>query len=246
MSGNDPRIQTQSSMWSVSTSPAWFGLVPLGLSHTMSRHDWGVLTGKGPFPIGFCTRSLFQRRREFNNMDVSRSVLVCRMCLGECSCALLIYCLPTSFCLLRLQDSLCFVSTNESVLWQAWEEAEARHLTLETWRVRQYLALAPQQVAELALSPGAWSFILGYVVGSSSPFPKHLLLVMREYLNRTDLPGTFWAEVSPTQEWARGESKQRRCETDLSCRDRKGEELGNSWRTSAKACWAKTGQITYP
>jgi len=96
MSGNVPRIQTQSSVLSVSTPSAWLGLVPLGLSETTFRHDLDVIAGKAPFPVGFCMRSLFQRWREFNNVDVSHSMLVCRMCLGECSWALLIYNLPTS------------------------------------------------------------------------------------------------------------------------------------------------------
>lgn len=145
-------MQTQSWDLSVSISLAWFYLVLLGLSQTISRHDLGVI-GRGPFPMDCSMRSWFQRWREFNNMNVSHLVLVDRMYLGQCSWAFLIYYLPPSFYILHLQDSLCFVRTNESVLWQVWEEAEVRCLTLLMWG-SIWPNLHSNEVAGLALNQG--------------------------------------------------------------------------------------------
>lgn len=43
------------------------------------------------------------------------------------------------------------------------------------WRVRHHLTQSLQQVAGLALNPGAWPLILGYTMGSSPSSHKHVL-----------------------------------------------------------------------
>lgn len=177
----------------------WFYLVPRTVPDNFQA--WLGVIGRGPFPVGCSMRSRFQRWREFNNMDVSHFVQVYRMHLGPYSWALLIYYLPTSFCILYLQDSLCFVRTNESVLWQVWEEAEARCLTLLMWG-SIWPNLHSNEIAGLALNQGPNLLCLAIPWGAAlcvpcTSFPI-LCNVSMDHETGRDLPGTFWEQVSPS------------------------------------------------